>query len=295
MWLSRYRRGAWTSRGSLLLAVSLVLGPSCHCCGGQPPSEAELSRARQLLRETPIPSRPGNPLAVIRVVNCLQSLGKEQAIALLRQIAPADDGGCVVVDPEGPDDGERAIEKVDPLWDAQRVCTIVPLLFDVEPAGTPPPAGWYDQDRWRWWCGAFVVEDGIPFNTSGRWDLGGSLSTTLPLVEWAAAHGKLRETPLVPPGDPLAAADTLYFKVVARAIPQFPDHWRARRDGMNEFRDHLRAQAIKLLPQALQNRQDLSWDELRKHVAHTGMHWDRDTHSYVIGGDPDIQRCSCPK
>ena len=64
---------------------------------------------------------------------------------------------------------------------------------------------------------------------------------------------------------------------------------------MNEFRDHLRAQAIKLLPQTLQNRMDLSWDELRKYVAHTGMHWDRDTQAYVIGGDPDIQRCSCPK
>ena len=217
-----------TSAFALLLAFSIVLVFGPQHCAAQSRTDSTLAHARQLICETPSPFDFPDALAVIRVVNCLHSLGKEQAIALLREIAPEDRRGGIVCDPESTEYAEALAKHGDSLWDAKRVCTIVPLLFDVEPGGTPPPEDWYDKGKWQWpyWCGAFVVEDGIPFNTSGEWDLGGSLSTTLPLVDWAAAHGKLRETPLVPHGDPLAAADTLYFKVVARAIPQFPDHWR---------------------------------------------------------------------
>ncbi len=296
MLTSNCRRELWTSPASLPLAFSLVLLLGSRCCEGQTPSEVPLSRARQLILETPSILEYPNALAAIRVVNCLHALGKEQAIALLREIAPEET--TLVVAPE-ESQGEDALTKYwSAIWDAQRVSTIIPLLFEIKPGGTPPPADWYDKDkqRWSYWCGALVNQDGIPFNTSGVWSIEGSLPTTLPLVEWAAAHGELRETPLEPKVDPLQAADMLYFKVIARVVPQFPaQFWVQRNGGMKEFRDHLRAQAIKLLPQALQDRKDLSWDELRKHVSHTGIHWDRDTQAYVIAGDPDIQRCSCPK
>ena len=165
---------------------------------GPGPSQARLDHARQLIRQTPSPFESPNPLAVIRVVNCLHSLGRQQAIALLRQIAPEE--RSTVHDPEDTEEAAEVAKYEDSLWDAQSVSTIVPLLFEVEQGGVLPPAVWYDKDKRQWTigCGVLVVQDGIPFNACDVWQLEGSLGTTLPLVDWAAAHGKLRETPSIP-------------------------------------------------------------------------------------------------
>jgi hypothetical protein len=296
MLTSHYRRALWTSPASLLLAFSVVLLLSCRWCEGHSPSAAALSRARELIRETPSPFESSDPLAEMRVVNCLYSLGMEQTISLLREIAPEE--RSTVHDPEDTEEAEEVAKYEESLWDAQKVCTIVPLLFAVEQGGMPPPADWYDKDKRQWSipCGTLVIQDGIPFNTTRQWMLEGGLITTLPLVEWAAAHGKLRETPLDPQDDPLQAADILHFRVVARAVPQFPAQcWIPRDQGLTAFRDHLRAQAIKLLPKEVQDGRDLSWDELRRRVARTGVHWDRDSQAYVTGGDSGKQPFARPK
>ena len=207
---------------------------------GPGPSQARLDRARQLIRQTPSPFESPNPLAVIRVVNCLHSLGRQQAIALLRQIAPEE--RSTVHDPEDTEEAEEVTKYEDSLWDAQSVSTIVPLLFEVEQGGVVPPAVWYDKDKRQWsiGCGVLVVQDGIPFNACDVWQLEGSLGTTLPLVDWAAAHGKLRETPLDPQDDPLQAADVLYARVVARAVPQVPVQWAQDERGRKKLQRLLR-------------------------------------------------------
>ena len=298
MLTSNCRRTSWTSPASLLLAFALVPWSSFRCCHGQSPSETALSRARQLIRETPHPFESPNPLAVVRVVNCLHALGKQQAIALLREIAPEERERSFVIDPDDAEAVARAQEYEDTLWDAQRVSTIIPLLFEVVQGDALPPAYWYDWEKRQWsvGCGVLVVQNGIPFNACGVWQLEGSLGTTLPLVEWAAAHGKLRDKPLEPQGDPLQAADVLYFRIIARAVPQFPAQWAQDERGRRQFRRILRDQALDLLPPAFGDRKDLSWDELRKHLAHTGIHWDSETQAFAMGNDPKIDESdSCPK
>ncbi|MFO7901631.1 MAG: hypothetical protein R6U98_03130 [Pirellulaceae bacterium] len=251
--------------------------------------QTELDHARQLLRETPVPGDV-NPLAVVQVVNCLHALGKEQAIALLRGIAPEDGRTPVVSDPDHDDgESEELVKFPQPGWDDWRACLIVPLLFEVEPDGTPPPAEWYDKDKQCWSIlgRTVVVQDGIPFDMCGHWSLQGWLPATFPLVEWAAAHGKLRKGPLRPTDDPLQAADVLYERVLAGTISEFSaEYWMPGEQGMMAFRDHLRCQAIGMLPQSLQDCRRLSWAEKREYIARAGVHWECKIQAFVRGGEP---------
>jgi len=244
------------------LLTCLCFVAACTVVSAQEASDgtsnrAELDHARQLIRDTPCPGRGRGALAEIRVVNCLHSLGKDQAVSLLREIAPAermDRTMILVVDPDCPKAGEEDenLKYLDALWDAQRVCLIVPLLFDVEQGGTPPPATWYDKDTHRWsvLCSTLAIQDGIPFDVWEFWSMGGCPPEgTLPLVEWAAAHGKLRKQPLRPTDDPLRAADALHERGIVGAVPESSaEGWRSDEQGMERFRDHLRAQAIEMLP-----------------------------------------------
>ena len=175
------------------------------------PNQAELDHARQLIRETPCPGEQHNPVRVIRSVNCLHSLGKQQAISLLLEVASREEGP-IVIDPEGELDSVpvQVLESHD-----KRVCTIVPLLFDVPEEGTPPPDAWFCRETKKWLgaAGTQVIQGGIPFNISGEWTSGGRRYATRPLVEWAAKHGRLRTERLQPQDDPLQAADALYDRV----------------------------------------------------------------------------------
>ena len=69
----------------LLLACSAALTINIQLADGQETTAAQWRQARELIRDTPCPSHQPDSVAVIRVVNCLQALGKEKAIALLRR------------------------------------------------------------------------------------------------------------------------------------------------------------------------------------------------------------------
>lgn len=256
------------------------------------PSQAELDHARQLIRETPCPGWTPKPLAVIQAVNRLRSMGKEHAISLLREIAPdvnIDGMGTIVTEPDNSARQEPELDYPIAYFDDQRVCLLIPLLFEADRDGIPPPEPWYDKDRRRWCCVAATqaIQGGIPFVICGEWSYGGLPYPTRRLVEWAAAHGRLREKPIEPQDDPLLAAAELFNKIAAGDVSI--EEWRmfAGGDDLKKLRDSLRKQAISMLPLALNDRRRVQWEEVKNIVAQSGVRWDRKSQAFVLTGTGD--------
>jgi hypothetical protein len=211
------------------------------------PIAGELDHARQLIRATPCPGVPGNPVRVIQSVNCLRALGKKGAIALLFEVASVSDTGQV-------DSTDIDAKDWGPVRYDQTICTIIPLLFDVPDHGTPPPDAWYcaHHKKWIGVAGTRVLQGDIPFAVMGEWTYDGLPEPTRPLVEWAANHGELRARNLVPQNDPLEAAEALHGRIKAGAVAEF-EQWteqfdKSARDGIVEgLQSDLRAQAIGML------------------------------------------------
>ena len=243
------------------------------------PSQAELDHARQLIRETPCPGTPGNPVLVIRSVNCLRALGKTQAIALLFEVASVSNIGRVVSKESDADDSV-------PVRYGQTINTIVPLLFEVPDHGTLPPDAWYcaKHKKWNGVASTRVLQGDIPFDIAGEWTYGGSPPLTRPLVEWAAENGRLREKPIEPQDDPLLAAAELFNKIAAGDVSI--EEWRmfAGGDDLKKLRDSLREQAISMLPLAINDRRKVQWEEVKNIVAQSGVRWDRNSQAYVLTG-----------
>ncbi len=254
-----------------------------------PPNQTELDRARQLIRETPCPGAQHNPVRVIRSVNCLRELGKEQAIALLFEVASVAQNGTSV---SAKMDTKNSI----PVGCDQTICTIVPLLFNVPDDGTPPPDAWYCADRRKWTgvAGMQVLQDDIPFAITGEWTYGGEPEPTRPLVEWAAKHGELRPRNLVPKDDPLEAAEALYRRISTGTVIEFEQYWpdadEAARTGIIKglHRD-LRAQAVRMLHNGMRELKELPWDELRYQVGQRGIHWESTIEAHMLNGNPNVR------
>ena len=255
---------------------------------GQPQNDAksaELDLARQLIRQTPCPGESHNPVRVIRSVNGLHSLGKKQAVSLLLEVASSDEGP-IVVDPDS--EHGRVPVQVGERHD-QRVCMIVPLLFDVSEKGTPPPDAWCCKQtgKWRWAAGTQVIQGGIPFAISGEWTYGGRPYPTRPLVEWAAKHGELRAERLHPQDDPLQAADALCDRIRSGVVVEFEswvDHivGPGRDKVVENLEKDLRAQAIRMLHNGMLDQNVLAWDEMRQEVAQLGIRWYPEMEAHML-------------
>ena len=283
-----------SARATILLCglfVGLCFVTACTALSAQErvdatPNQAELDRARQLISETPCPGAQHNPVRVIRSVNCLHSLGKKQAISLLLEVASPPD--------MGPEVGDTT--KHDPTPHDQRVCTIIPLLFDVPENGTPPPEAWYctKSKRWQGAAGDQVVQGDIPFAIFREWTYSGSPYPTRPLVEWAANHGKLRARKLIPQGDPLEAAEALHRRISTGTVIEFEQSWahvdEAARTGIIEglHRD-LRAQAVRMLHNGMRDLKELPWDELRYQVGQRGIRWESTIEAHMLNGNPNVR------
>ena len=159
----------------VLLAISGNLVAGIQLTIGQETTPTQWRRARELIRDTPSPGHPADPTAVIRVVNCLQALGKVRAIALLREIAP-EDGRMPIIDPGLP--------LPITYGDDQRAVLIIPLLFEVPDDGPMPPDAWYDNQarRWRSTAATQSLQGGIPFRICGECTYGGRKVAARPLV-----------------------------------------------------------------------------------------------------------------
>jgi hypothetical protein len=210
-----------------------------------------ISRTLQFINACPAPL-DGNfdPIALVRAANHLQSLGKDKAIAALREflkLAYYDHAFRYCIDPENIDTSNQYC-----------LASLVPLVFD----GVP------QRERIR-------VFEGIPFKTVGMVSIRGyGPGSTRPLVEAAAKHGKLRKKPLRPTDNPLEAADTLSGKMADRELrPNLRGQaWRAIR--------HLVDPDSKRPPR-LSSRAE--WDKLKAKAAQLKIRWDEVRQEYVAG------------
>src|SRR5262249_32775622 len=156
-----------------------------------------------------------DPITLVRASNHLRSLGKDKAVAALREfIELAYDPGYTRdrIDPENIDTSNQ--------W---CLASLVPLVFNgVE----------QDKDIHLW--------QGIPFHTVVIHATSGYPPSPRPLVDAAAQNGKLIEKPLRPTNNPLEAADTAFDKIVEA------EDRNKQRTG-EELRGHLRLQAWRAI------------------------------------------------
>ena len=141
----------------------------------------------RLIDATPEPAPGGNSVALIRAVNHLHAMGREEAVRVLRDYAA------------------RNFDTGD--W---RLAPIVQLLFSpVDPKGMVPPREWYDlqQESWRVTDVGIIVCGDIPFYVLDGFTLEGWIPQTTALVEWAAQYGRFRTEPLRPTTNASEAAE----------------------------------------------------------------------------------------
>lgn len=216
-----------------------------------------------------------NPVALVRAVNDLRGLGKEQAIATLRayvRYAP-----------------------VAPPWkdvhlpDQQRICWIVPLLFAPADEWVRLPSLGRDPKEWSrgGWKGLNISEEGdLPFHDSAA---NGRTGTPDPprqyLVEWADKHGVLIKEPLRPTNDPLLAADKLCDSLLDDA------ERRVGRSYKERLRVHVRLQARRTIEHLFPADERMRWDndqlsdgdwqKLKAAAENLKIRWDEKEQGYV--------------
>jgi hypothetical protein len=187
-----------------------------------------------------------NPVALVRAVNHLRSLGKDQAIATLR--------AYVRYAPVQPDWAKLHAP------DQQRLCWIIPLLFAPAHDRVRLPSLGRDPREWSrggWKQLDISVQADLPFHDS---PVTGRLGTLDPprayLVEWADRHGVLGEEPLRPSNDPLLAADEL-------AESLLNDDENRSASSRKTLTSHLRLQARRTIEHLFTPDEKKSWDYIR--------------------------------
>lgn len=171
---------------------------------GQPPrpslfAEDELNELLRLLDAAPgLDGYNYNPLPVIQIVNKLQPLGKEKALAAVAEYVRVSDGWSSF---HGPRFGMYLVLAV--LFD-------LPDGFYSDQAGgfgAPDPGPPKDPNRIPRYPIAIV--DDIPLMLVNGYELAGMPSRMENIVDFYLVHGRMREKQLVPTNAPLAVIEHL--------------------------------------------------------------------------------------
>jgi hypothetical protein len=217
-----------------------------------------LSRTLQLINACPTPIGWNyDPIALVRAANHLQSLGKDKAIAALREYTDVARWG-------GFDRPRFDPENIDT---SSEYCLagLVPLVFD----GVSP-------------YGCIRVWQGIPFHTVVfLGNSGNTLRAGRDMVEAAAEKGMLRKLPLRPTDNPLESADSLFEKIA-------PPKDKGQRWLLQA---HLRGQTLRAIrhlvdPEGKQEpdlTSQATWEKLKAKAARLKIRWDEKRQEYVAG------------
>jgi len=166
---------------------------------GQPPQkdifkENELRELLRLLDTAPgLRGYSYNPLSLIQIINTLQPLGKEKALAAI--------GEYIRISDQWSDSMARS-----GMFLVLRVLFDVPENVNPNRAGTfgmPSPAGPKDPHRIPRFPVALV--DDIPLMLAGGYSIGGMGSSMEEVLAFFKENGQLHPTPLAPTDDPLSA------------------------------------------------------------------------------------------
>jgi hypothetical protein len=258
---------------------------------GKPPDpamfkEAELRKLLQLIDSAAQPERY-NPLPFIRIVNSLQPLGKDTALACISEYL-----------------------RVASSWDHSRTSLflILRLLFEV-PADTgfmPPmevgmPSVANPADPKRVPLFPLVLVDDIPLDLVTGYMLAGMAEPVEEHVKYFQANGKLRAHPLHPSDNPLAALDKLEHS------PQWIYRDKPGSDGYGRDQSFIANQLLSLIDTVYriepdENGDELSccdfdpksWNKIVKDVAALGIKWDPAKNIYVFAGGTSLPEVKTP-
>jgi hypothetical protein len=231
-----------------------------------------------------------NPVALVRAVNHLQSLGKEKALSDLRAF----------LTPKV----EAAKKESDPwILEArtEKAHLIIRLLFEPDDPKRERPNLRIMNFVWEpdpkdlslWPCFPLSLQQVLPFLIP--WSAivapqfeGASLDEH---IEWAVKYGKFRRKPLRPTDDPFAAADKFLERLKVKGLK---DGWgRAREQAWVAVADIVRQNA-KLPPdfpkmrsytlqlKVLDLSEDADWDRLKKIASTLKIRWSEKEQKYAI-------------
>jgi hypothetical protein len=267
------RTVTWTTKAAALpqsVTTVMVSGPK------------PLSPTMQAINGSPsVMEADFNPVMLIRAVNRLRALGKEKALAELREFHSIARGSRNVLhDPTNIDTS-----------DGECIFLIVRLLFEpADPKDKMPLMGIgafqpspKEIDKARWPLFPLALHDDVPF-LLGQVYLFASGCPESPLahVEWAEKHGKLRAKPLRPPDDPIKAADSLMATPEAKRLFKDNDRGDVRRQAWRMIQ-HLTDRSIddwNFLPRRKYDA-DADWADYKRTAAKIKYHWDDKSQAYV--------------
>jgi hypothetical protein len=246
---------------------------------GEPPDPGSISEAelRPLLRliDT-VPSYNSgyfyNPLHVIRVVNALQPLGKEKALAVIDEYlrvssnfhAPAREGIFLVL-------------RV--LFDVPSDPGHMPHMF----VGAPVPPGPDDPKRSPRF--PILLQDDVPLLLVSGYDLGGDPEAPESHVRYFREKGRLRDKVLTPTNDALGLL----------ASWEEAAGWLHGKDGLSDGKLLIANQILRMIDSVYRRRLDVhgnilsdpddlgpEWKAIQKEVEKAAVRWDAKLTRYTF-------------
>lgn len=234
------------------------------------PAAPALSRELALInRASGWPFANPNGVELIRAVNALQPLGKERALAVLEKYV-------------------SLTQDFDYFSDQEIVFWIIRLLFEPMKVGdripSPMIAVFLDDrelpEAMKWPLNPMAVHGDVPFMVGHRIGLGGVPEHPSSHIRWARLHGVIRDGPLVPTLNPLAAAEAILQSRRFKALEKY-----SREQGTREIRSQALAM-VKGLVQPIDERHavdDDQWRSRLKSAAEADLQWDTKREQFVTG------------
>lgn len=209
-----------------------------------------------------------NGVDLIRAVNALQPLGKERSLRVLEQYVDLT---------QHPD-----------YWrDQEIVFWIIRLLFEPVQVGdripVPMIAVHLDDDQRedsvKWPLNPLTVEKDIPFMVGRQIGMGGVPEQPSSHIRWVRLHGNIRNEPLVPKVDPLAAAEAILQSPRFAALSK-----HSREEGIRSIRSQALSMVQDLGLVQAEDRlwiTDAEWRRILKAVADADVRWDANSERFA--------------
>jgi hypothetical protein len=255
-----------------LLLVMLVAAIGVGWWSERIRRQQRIAEAVRLLAQSPNPyGWNHDPIALVRAVNSLRSLGKRDAIAALRQFVAQQPNDST---PDAPH---------------QALVLVVPLLFErCNPEDKyPRPTTFFRNDSdyeadLGSWPFRLAIQNDIPYQNVVIGIYTGAESDKSYLIKWAAAHGRLRGSPLRPGDDPLSAADQLIHQLHSRSNDAETGSFvvkSVRRQAVTCIAGLIGINAPTV--ESLQLDDDDLWKKLKQDCIGLGIRWSEQKQQYV--------------
>ena len=230
------------------------------------PAAAELSHELDLInRASGWPFSNPNGVSLVRAVNALQRLGKQQALAILEEYVK-------LTSVSGYHDEHQIV-----FW-------IIRVLFEpirLDERIPSPMIAVHLEKSPNWPLNPIAIVDDIPFMIGHPIGMGGMPEPPAAHIEWARRHGVIRDQPLKPTASPVLAARVILGSQAFLQLDSF---------SRNQATRLLRLQAVSMvegaLPPDLTRHDDgtverRQWRALIQDAQTRPIRWDAEREAFV--------------